>query len=800
MVNAIYWFLTVELIGLIIFPFLFLLLPNLKDRGYSSAKAIGLLVFSWFMWISGSIKLLPSTSLTLWMVLICFGVFALLVAKKNWSDIKLFLKLEGHVLIFSELVFLLAYFFWIYYKFHDPFINTTEQPMDFALFNASLRSDFFPPMDPWLSGHSVPYYYFGYLIFANVAELTIISPFIAYNLALSTVGALSAAAIFGLSYNLIRLHGCTAGRAVLFSFLGPLMLIFIGNMETLFEIINFRGLGSDSFWDWIGIKNLEALGSSWWGPVDPMWWWRATRVIDTLTVYGSSLDYTITEFPFFSLILGDLHPHMMSLPFILSFCLISLNTFIDPNKMVLGWTISNKSLIFLTALVLGGLPFINIWDIVPFLLFWAALVCIKTYYEDSLVQFRTCRLPNVEVVKYMLSVMLLSFFMYIPYYLSLDSQASGIVPTGDYGTRPIHLFAVWGFFFIIVIPFLVVSLLSKPGNSSSKIYIDNTSIRTSFIWRPWFHRVFFVLGLPILTWVFSQIIRGLLTPSSDALYAVPSRLLTELPLLFLFYGSFYVFLKQLVEFKGRVHIFISLMIVVSLSLITYTEFLQVSDLYGNRMNTVFKTYYQSWLLLSLVAVFAIYFFTTIRIVHNRITYICSIAFKVMICLSFLVVFYYPLAVYNDKMSNSSRDLTLNGLAHVFQEDPGEYKAILWLSENAATDSVLLEAVGDSWSSFSRISSSTGIPTVLGWPWHEQQWRGPSTILDIRESDVKKIYSSANDPQSSDLIDFYGINYIVVGPREIAKYGMNTASRISRLGEVVFSQDGFKIYYVSESEF
>ena len=80
------------------------------------------------------------------------------------------------------------------------------------------------------------------------------------------------------------------------------------------------------------------------------------------------------------------------------------------------------------------------------------------------------------------------------------------------------------------------------------------------------------------------------------------------------------------------------------------------------------------------------------------------------------------------------------------------------------------------------------------------YKRQSTILDIRESDVKKIYSSANDPQSSDLIDFYGINYIVVGPREIAKYGMNTASRISRLGEVVFSQDGFKIYYVSESEF
>jgi len=800
LVNAIYWFLTVELVGLIIFPFLFLLLPNIKDRGYSSAKVIGLLIFSWFMWISGSVKLLPSTSFTLWIVLTCFGVLALLVVKKNWSDIRRFLRLEGHALIFSELIFLLVYFFWVYYKFHDPFINTTEQPMDFAFFNASLRSNFFPPTDPWLSGHSIPYYYFGYLIMANLAELTAISPSIAYNLALSMVGALSATAIFGLSYNLIRLHGCTAGRAVLFSFLGPLVLIFIGNMETLFEIINFRGLGSESFWGWVGIKNLEPLDNSWWGPVDPMWWWRATRVIDTLSVYGSSLDYTITEFPFFSLILGDLHPHVMSLPFILSFCLISLNTFIDPNKMVSGWTVSNKSLIFFTALVLGGLPFINIWDIVPFLLFWTVLVCIKAYYEGSLVQCRTYRFPNVEVVKYILAVIFLSFFMYIPYYLSLDSQASGIVPTGDYGTRPIHLFAVWGFFFIIITPFLVVSLLSKPDNSSSKICITNTNIRMSFIWRPWFYRIFFVLGLPILTWVLSQIIRGLFIGSSDLLHVIPSRLLAELPLLILFYGSLYVFLKQLAEFKGRVQIFISLMIVVALSLITYTEFLRVSDLYGNRMNTVFKTYYQSWLLLSLVAVFAIYFFTTIRIVHNKVTYISSIVFKAMICLSFLIVFYYPLAVYNDKMSGSNGNLTLNGLAHVFQEDPDEYEAIIWLSQHAETHSVLLEAVGESWSSFSRISSSTGIPTVLGWPWHEKQWRGPSDIFGVRESDVMKIYSSDNKPQSSDLIDFYGINYIVVGPREIAKYGTNTSSRMSRLGEVVFSQGGFKIYYVSESEF
>ena len=800
MVNALYWFLTVELIGLIIFPFLFLLLPNIRDRGYSSAKVLGLLIFSWFMWMSGSIKLLPSNSYTLWFVLAGFGVFSFLVAKRNWPSIKRFLRLEGHAVIFSELVFLLVYFFWVYYKFHDPFINTTEQPMDFAFFNASLRADFFPPSDPWLSGYTIPYYYFGYLMMANLAELTVISPFIAYNLALSTIGALSATAIFGLSYNLIRLHGCTAARAVFFSFLGPLTLMFIGNMETLFEIISFLSLGSDSFWEWIGIKDLGALTSSTWGPVDPMWWWRATRVIDTLSVSGSSLDYTITEFPFFSFVLGDLHPHVMSLPFIFAFILISLNTFMDPNKMVYGWTSSNKSYIFLTALVLGGLPFINIWDIVPFLLFWAILVCIKAYYEGSLIRLRTYRLPNFEIVKFMLAVIILSFFMYMPYYLGLDSQASGIMPTGDYGTRPIHLLAVWGFFFIIIIPFLIVLLFVKPQKASSAIYIDYTIIKTSFIWRPWFYSVFFVLGLPVLAWVFSQIIRGLFMGFSDSLSVIPSRLLAELPLLALFYGALYVFLKQLVIVKDRVSIFITLIIVVSLSLITWTEFLRVSDLYGNRMNTVFKTYYQSWLLLSLAAVFAVYFLATRKIIHNKFTYTCSIAFKAILCLSFLIVFYYPLAVYNDKIDNLDTDLTLNGLAHVFQEDPDEYQAILWLSQNAGGDSILLEAVGDSWSSFSRISSSTGIPTVLGWPWHEKQWRGPSSIFDIRESDVMKIYSNTNESQASDLIDFYQINYIVVGPREIEKYGMNTASRISSLGEVVFSQGDFKIYYVPVSGF
>ena len=793
MINALYWGLVVELVGLITFPFLFYLLPNIKDKGYSLSKVLGLLLFSWFLWIAGSIRLLPSSPLTLWLVLCILGVCSMFMAYQNRANIRRFLFLERHAIIFSELVFLLVYLFWINYKFHNPFINTTEQPMDFAIFNAVLRSDFFPPSDPWLSGYSVPYYYFGYLIMANIAELTFVPSFISYNLALSMIAALSATAIFGLSYNLIKLHGSSTRRAVMFSLLAPIILIFIGNMETLFEVIHFRGLGSDWFWQWVGIKDLHATSSMQWSPFESMWWWRATRVIDTLNNFGASLEYTITEFPFFSFILGDLHPHVMSLPFIISFILITLNTYIDPCKIGSRFSILQ---IFFTALVLGALPFINIWDVAPFLLFWVSVVCLKAYHEGSLVNFRNYSLPNILVLKFILIVLGMSFVMYLPYYFGLDSQASGIMPVGEYGTRVIHLFAIWGFFFVIIIPFLVVLLFGKLGSVPMEVHLNYRNVKDALIWRRWFYFVFFLLCLPIFVWAFSQIFSDLLGDSTNSLSVISSRFLTEMPLLSIFLISVYVLLKQLVVIKDRVTVFVCLIIVLALSFIMWAEFLRVADLYGNRMNTVFKTYYQSWLLLSLGAVFGIYFLTTVTIVNKKIGYIFSLVFTIMLSVSFLIVLYYPLAVYTNKTNDLDAHPTLNGLAHVFIESPGEYAAILWLSRNAEINSVLLEAVGKSWSQFSRISSSTGIPTVLGWPWHEEQWRGQSDIFDVRESDVTTIYMSFDELEVSDLIDFYDINYIVVGPREISKYGEDIIPRIANLGEIVFSQDGFTIYNVS----
>ena len=79
MVNVLYWLLVIELIGLVAFPLAFALLPRLTDRGYSVAKPLGLLLLSWFMWVLGSLHLVPTNPYTLW------GALGLFSIASGWS-------------------------------------------------------------------------------------------------------------------------------------------------------------------------------------------------------------------------------------------------------------------------------------------------------------------------------------------------------------------------------------------------------------------------------------------------------------------------------------------------------------------------------------------------------------------------------------------------------------------------------------------------------------------------------------------------------------------------------------------
>ena len=75
--------------------------------------------------------------------------------------------------------------------------------------------------------------------------------------------------------------------------------------------------------------------------------------------------------------------------------------------------------------------------------------------------------------------------------------------------------------------------------------------------------------------------------------------------------------------------------------------------------------------------------------------------------------------------------------------------------------VLLEAVGSDYSDYGRMSASTGIPTALGWPGHQIQWRDNVTMIQERQGDVARIYSG--DPRAKELVGRYMVRYIIVGP-------------------------------------
>ena len=325
MLNALWWLLAIEVIALAVFPLAYHLLPSLRDRGYSISKPLGLLLIGYVSWILSQVHLVPSTRLSLAALVLVLACASGWLAWRRRADLLLFLKKEWRVVALAEIIFLVFFVAWTLYRASDPSIDHTEQPMDFAFLNASILTVTGPPQDPWLSGESVSYYYFGYWMMGALTELTGIASNVSYNLAMALVPAMAAQAVFGLTYSVVRSQTARLGTAVAGGFAAVLLLGVAANLEGMFEFMRANAIGSQGFWDWLGIKGLDGPleePAAGWYPQEFWWWFRATRVINTFEG-TQELDYTIQEFPSFSLILGDLHPHVMAIPFALlaaAFC------------------------------------------------------------------------------------------------------------------------------------------------------------------------------------------------------------------------------------------------------------------------------------------------------------------------------------------------------------------------------------------------------------------------------------------------------------------------------------------------
>ena len=780
MIDFLTWLIAIELIGIVALPIVYYLTPWLPDRGYSLAKPVALLLVFYPLWLLASTPFIPNSTLIIWLILVALIAVSVWLFRRYRSEIVSFYKREQSALIIMEVVFITVFSIWVLLKIYDPGINHTEQPMDFAFLNASASSQHFPPQDPWLAGESVSYYYLGYLIFGGVSRLADVSTSVGYNLALATVAGMAATVIFGLAYNMVRLAGGRLGSALVTGSAALLLLMGIANLVSGLELVRAGGGGTPGFWEWVDIKDLDSpqQSSEWYPDESGWWWWRATRVIDTVED-GSSKDYTITEFPFFSFLLGDLHPHVMSLPFVLAWMGLMLNFMLSPIRLGMRWGLPGYDTLIslgIMGLFLGALAFINFVDIAVFGAAFVGITAIKGYSQGRSVWRGLAAGLTVAA-----PVLVLSIALYLPFYFSFQSQASGILPVEEYVTRPFHFFMIWGLFLAIVAPFLLweTAALARQGNGLRR----REAIAVS-------------LAIALLPWIAWCLFQGVLDWNiSETMGTAWGRLIHILPVVLLVALAVYGALLRARASANSTEdgarqgalalTFVLAMAAVALLLVMGPELFRIMDLFGNRMNTVFKLSYQAWALFAVVGAFALYYVVSRFNGMNPLLRLAAYGWAGVLAVGVLVSLYYPLAAAYTKSLGPSGNATLDGLAYIEAANPSERFGIQWLKENAGADDRIVEAVGDSYSDYGRVASSTGIPTVLGWKFHEEQWRGSRKPFEGREEDVRDLYQTASLEEAREILDKYRINYVIVGPREMTTYGSEGLSKFEQLGELVF---------------
>jgi uncharacterized membrane protein len=161
----------------------------------------------------------------------------------------------------------------------------------------------------------------------------------------------------------------------------------------------------------------------------------------------------------------------------------------------------------------------------------------------------------------------------------------------------------------------------------------------------------------------------------------------------------------------------------------------------------------------------------------------------------LVLIYPVFAVSSYYKNLDTKDKTLNGIAYLSLLHPGDYALIDWLNKNVSGQPVILEASGDSYTDYARISANTGLPTVIGWSVHEWLWRGTYDVVAPRITDVQILYTTNNLSVAKSLIKKYHISYIVVSSLERQKYPNLNELIFRKIGKVIFEYKETKLYKI-----
>lgn len=233
----------------------------------------------------------------------------------------------------------------------------------------------------------------------------------------------------------------------------------------------------------------------------------------------------------------------------------------------------------------------------------------------------------------------------------------------------------------------------------------------------------------------------------------------------------------------------------AIGLILIPEIIYVQDIYSGdykRANTMFKLTYQAFIMFGIC--FGYIFLRLLCFGKSRLQKKVAVTGLVLFALSLCYIQNAVNAWYGNIFKTSGYE-GLEATAFMETTMPEDDLAINWLNENITGTPVVLEAPGDSYTDYQRVSVMTGLPTVLGWRTHEWLWKSDTKVLDARAADIEQIYTSLDETVVRQLIEKYDISYIYVGKLEQEKYTALNHDLLKSLGEVVYSgpEDGTKDY-------
>ena len=279
-----------------------------------------------------------------------------------------------------------------------------------------------------------------------------------------------------------------------------------------------------------------------------------------------------------------------------------------------------------------------------------------------------------------------------------------------------------------------------------------------------------------------------------------SRRIGALPtllILFLMAGLAFMLIRQIARPAGLAEtagpsdptdVFCSLMILIAAALVIFPEFFYLRDLFGTRMNTIFKFYYQAWILWGLAAAYAC------SELSKRLQTAGKAAFAFVMLLMTAAVMVYPVFCAAGKWESLThkQSLTLDGAAYLHTSRTDDWMGLLWLDQ--AEPGVVLEKVGSSYSGDNIVSTFVGLPAVMGPAGHESQWRGGYSEIGSRSDDVQRIYETHSWETAKELLDTYGIRYVFIGSAEKSAYNIQE-KKFERNLSKVYDSGGCTIYQV-----